>query len=102
MLQDIPSTKSMFVSNPPSNEQMQKLYRRLHEVNISQNITKEHSYTAGPLGKKFSCIVALIIFGFKIFQHLMDQESTCVKHILVAQCLSNNRYPIIFKHYSRM
>jgi hypothetical protein len=31
-VQDMPSTKGMFVKAPPSNEQMQKLYRLLHEV----------------------------------------------------------------------
>jgi hypothetical protein len=50
----------MFVSNPPSNEQMQKLYRRLHEVNISQNITKEHSYTAANVIKN-SIAISLVI-----------------------------------------
>jgi len=38
---DIPSTKSMFVSNPPSNEQMQKLYRRLHELLLSNGKSEE-------------------------------------------------------------
>ena len=40
---DMESLRSTFVANPPSNEQMQKLFRLLHEVLLSNGRSEDAS-----------------------------------------------------------
>ena len=52
---DMESLRSTFVANPPSNEQMQKLFRLLHEVLLSNGRSEDASQVETP----FECCKSL-------------------------------------------